>query len=64
MQKEGPPAAVTNSIVTTSQPMTATAATTPAPKSQPLWRFALAGLGPLTALGLFVLLVALFQQTS
>ena len=44
--------------------MTATAAITAAPKSQPLWRFALAGLGPLTALGLFALLVALFQQTS
>jgi RNA-directed DNA polymerase len=33
-----------------------------APKSQPLWRFALVGLGPLTAMGVFALLVALFQR--
>ena len=32
------------------------------PKSQPLWRFALVGLGPLSALGVFALLVALFQR--
>lgn len=32
-----------------------------APKSQPLWRFALVGLGPLTAMGVFALLVAWFQ---
>jgi hypothetical protein len=32
------------------------------PKSQPLWRFALVGLGPLTAMGVFALLVALFQR--
>jgi hypothetical protein len=29
-----------------------------APRSQPLWRFALVGLGPLTAMGIFALLVA------
>ena len=34
------------------------------PKSQPLWRFALAGLGPLTALGVFALLVAFFQRLA
>jgi hypothetical protein len=34
------------------------------PKSQPLWRFALVGLGPLTALGVFALLVALFQRLA
>jgi hypothetical protein len=64
MQKEGPPVAVTNSIVTPSQPITAAAAAMPAPKSQPLWRFALVGLGPLTALGIFALLVAFFQHTG
>jgi hypothetical protein len=32
------------------------------PQSGPLWRFALVGLGPLTALGVFPLLVALFQR--
>jgi hypothetical protein len=32
------------------------------PKSQPLWRFALVGLGPLTAMGVFALLVAWFQR--
>lgn len=35
-----------------------------APKSQPLWRFALVGLGPLTALGVFALLVAVFQHLA
>jgi hypothetical protein len=35
-----------------------------APKSQPLWRFALVGLGPLTALGVFALLVAFFQHLA
>lgn len=29
-----------------------------APRSQPLWRFALIGLGPLTAMGIFALVVA------
>ena len=54
--------AVTELVVPTSQPITPVAATIPVPKSQPLWRFALVGLGPLTALGIFALLVALFQH--
>ncbi len=42
-----------------------TISTTTAPlKSQPLWRFAMVGLGPLTALGLFGLGVALFQRLA
>jgi hypothetical protein len=32
------------------------------PRSGPLWRFALVGLGPLTALGIFALLYAFFQH--
>jgi hypothetical protein len=32
------------------------------PTSGPLWRFALVGLGPLAALGLFALLYAFFQH--
>ncbi len=32
-----------------------------APKSQPLWRFALVGLGPLSAMGVFAFVVAWFQ---
>lgn len=47
--------AVAESIVTTPQPITAAAASMPGPKSQPLWRFALVGLGPLTSLGVFAL---------
>ena len=35
---------------------------TPPPKPQPLWRFALIGLGPLGALTIFALLVALIQR--
>jgi len=35
----------------------------PLPRSQPLWRFALVGLGPLTAMGLFAVLVAVLQRT-
>ncbi len=34
------------------------------PKTQPLWRFALIGLGPLGALTVFALLVALFQRLA
>jgi hypothetical protein len=30
--------------------------------AKPLWRFALVGLGPLTALGIFALLVAFSQR--
>ena len=36
----------------------------PAPKVQPLWRFALVGLGPLTALAVFGLLFAFFQRLA
>jgi hypothetical protein len=32
------------------------------PTSGPLWRFALVGLGPLSALGVFALLYAFFQH--
>jgi hypothetical protein len=39
-------------------------ATTPSLKTEPLWRFALVGLGPLTALAVFGLLVAVFQRLS
>lgn len=42
--------------------MPTSVASVSAPKSQPLWRFALIGLGPLTAMGVFALLVALFQR--
>jgi hypothetical protein len=61
-------------MAATSVPITATEAAsaeplvpTPvvsmsAPKSQPLWRFALIGLGPLSAMGVFALLSALFQR--
>jgi len=33
-------------------------------KTQPLWRFALVGLGPLTALAVFALLVGVFQRLA
>lgn len=56
--------AVAESIVATSQPIGAVAATMPVPKSQQLWWFALIGLGPLTALGIFALLVAFFQHVG
>ena len=47
----------------TPEPLMATSvASLSVPKSQPLWRFALVGLGPLTAMGVFALLVALFQR--
>ena len=47
----------------TPEPLMATSvASMSGPKSQPLWRFALVGLGPLTAMGVFALLVALFQR--
>jgi hypothetical protein len=36
----------------------------PVPKAQPLWRFALIGLGPLTALAVFALLLALCQRLA
>jgi hypothetical protein len=44
--------------------MPTSVASTPMPKSQPLWRFALVGLAPLTALGVFALLVAFFQRLA
>ena len=45
--------------ITIAGPLVATAAATmPAPNVQPLWRFALVGLGPLLALGVFALLTA------
>jgi len=34
----------------------------PLPKTQPLWRFALTGLGPLGALGLLALVIAFVQR--
>jgi hypothetical protein len=34
------------------------------PKAQPLWRFALVGLGPLTVLAVFALVYALFQRIA
>jgi hypothetical protein len=59
------PLPLTSVQPTTSQPRQAAHAIeiTP-PKSGPLWRFALVGLGPLTALGVFALLVALFQRLA
>jgi hypothetical protein len=48
---------------TATEPVAAPAvATMPPPTSEPLWRFALIGLGPLSAVGLFALLYALFQH--
>ena len=49
---------------TTQLLMPTSVASTRALTSQPLWRFALAGLGPLTALGVFALLVAFFQRLA
>ena len=54
--------ALTESIVTTSEPVAV--ASVQVPKSQPLWRFALVGLGPLIALGLFALGMAIFQHVG
>jgi hypothetical protein len=48
---------------TATEPVAAPVVTTmPTPKSGPLWRFALIGLGPLSALGVFALLYAFFQH--
>jgi len=53
------PVLVRSTEPTVGAPLVATAtAGMPAPNVQPLWRFALVGLGPLLALGLFALLVA------
>ena len=61
-------------MAATSVPVTPTEPASPEPlaptsvvsmsalKSQPLWRFALIGLGPLGAMGVFALLLALFQR--
>lgn len=62
--------ATTTVLITPIEPTTTqllvptSVASTPTPKSQPLWRFALVGLGPLTALGVFALLVAFFQRLA
>ena len=62
--------AVTPSLITSTRPdrtdlvLDSHAIDMTAPKSQPLWRFALVGLGPLTALGVFALLVGLFQRLA
>ena len=62
--------AVTPSLLTSTRPnpndqlLDAHAIDMTPPKSQPLWRFALVGLGPLGALGVFALLVALFQRLA
>jgi hypothetical protein len=48
---------------TATEPLVAAALMTMTPpKSGPLWRFALVGLGPLGALGLFALAYAFFQH--
>jgi hypothetical protein len=50
---------------TASEPLVdANVGTQTPPKSQPLWRFALVGLGPLTALGVFALVIAVFQHVA
>jgi hypothetical protein len=49
----------------TSEPLAVTSVAGPSvPKTQPLWRFALVGLGPLTAMGVFALVVAFAQRFS
>jgi len=53
------PVPVRSTEPTVGEPLVATAAAgMPAPNVQPLWRFALVGLGPLGALGVFALLMA------
>jgi hypothetical protein len=47
-----------------AEPLVEAPVRVPPPKTQPLWRFALVGLGPLTALAVFGLLVAVFQHLS
>jgi hypothetical protein len=54
---------INSSQPTATEPLVAAALVTMTPpKSGPLWRFALVGLGPLSALGLFALLYAFIQQ--
>ena len=50
--------------VMTAPLLTADIGANPPAKTQPLWRFALVGLGPLTALGVFALVYALFQHIA
>ena len=45
-------------------PMSTAIASAPVLKHQPLWRFALVGLGPLTAMGLLALVLAFLQRTT
>jgi hypothetical protein len=45
-------------------PVSLTSTTTASLKSQPLWRFALIGVGPLAGLGVFALVVAFFQRLA
>jgi hypothetical protein len=52
-------------VATTLAAIRSTEARTAEPlPSQPLWRFALIGLGPLGAMGVFALLVASFQRLA
>jgi hypothetical protein len=54
---------INSSHPTATEPLVAAALVTMTPpKSGPLWRFALIGLGPLSALGVFALLYAFFQH--
>jgi hypothetical protein len=54
---------INSSQPTATEPLVAAALVTmPPPKSGPLWRFALVGLGPLSALVVFALLYASFQH--
>jgi len=50
--------------VTTAPFVTADIGASTAAKAQPLWRFALVGLGPLTALAMFALVYAVFQHIA
>ena len=54
---------INSTPLTATEPLVAaTLVTMTPPKSGPLWRFALVGLGPLSALGLFALAYAFFQH--
>ena len=58
------PSPVIATLLSASQPVNTQAGALSLAESKPLWRFALVGLGPLTALALFGLLVALFQHLA
>src|SRR5438105_3343310 len=66
MSERRTPVAATPLLIKATQPATieplvdTPVVSVSAPKPQPLWRFALVGLGPLSAMGVFALLVALF----